>query len=194
MNISCQINSSKPDVVLNNTSIVIDSTYKSFNNKSIYIELLEADKDSTRLILKVNNNKISSIYLPNSQGGYAYGCGFNDSFDADNLISQNFKRALQNDIIIVQYFKRYSHYYYFKIDSLGSIVFDRIFTIFRYSNNYGIEPEIIEINQYLIGKDIVEFDFNETLNIEKRIQQEISDNQWKYQIKPNSETIELIFN
>ncbi len=191
MNFSCRYNKNIPIKSIDNKTI----TFGTKLNEQLSLTLSECivTSDSILLALNIkykNDNIHTTLTLPNSLGGYGMGSGFNDSFDTENLITQNFKRQYVNDIIIVQHLKRRSQYYYFEIDPSGFIILNRIFTIFRYSNNYGIEPEIIELNQYLIGKKVSEIDLKEIHSIEKRMQQEIPNNQWRYKIKPDSELIE----
>lgn len=170
-------------------------TFGTTINEQLSLTLNEyiVTEDSILLMLesKFHNDTISrKLVLPNSFGGYGKGAGFIDSFDSENLINQHFKRKHKTDFIIAQYLQRFSYYYYFKIEDTKKIILDRIFTIFRYSSNYGVEPEDIEINNYIINMEISEIDFIQYKNLTKKIQNENYNYQWRYSVKPNSSEIE----
>lgn len=194
INFSCTYNKTINIKNIDNKTISFGTTI----NKQLFLTLNEyiVTEDSILLILesKFHDDNISrKLVLPNSFGGYGMGSGFNDSFDFENLIHQNFERKNKFDFIIVQHLSnKLSNFYYFKIENTKIIILDRIFTIFRYSNNYGVEPENIEINCYIINENISNIDSTQYNNITKIIGDENYNNQWKYTVKPNSKEFERV--
>lgn len=106
----------------------------------------------------------------------------------DNIISQKITRTYP-DFIVVQYLKRESLFYYFVINQEKKIYLNKILKLFRYSSNYGVEPEEIELSQYNINKSIFDIDASSFKEIEKKVEEDNADSIWNFKINPNSEKI-----
>lgn len=160
---------------------------------AIFLNLYEdTTNDSSRyLYLAYFSTRFDGLKLfkiPYSSLGYGYGTGFSDSFDTYGIISMKLKK-LNGDFNVVQYGDKQSLFYSFTMNNKNSIISNYIYIIFRHSNNYGVEPEIIELTQYKVGIALDSIRFHDFKYLEEKIAKNAPDSTWNYQILPNSNDI-----
>lgn len=174
---------------------IIDSTLISFDSTdrlklNLYVDTVSDTSNYIYLQTLYYSSKSASFLfkLPSSNSGYGYGSGFSSIFDEDNIISTKIQRT-KHDFIIVQHQKRESLYYYFEMNVHKEIILKSLFIIFRYSNNYGVEPEKIELSVYNINKNIMDIDATCFNTLEKKVIERKPDKVHNYEMLPHNEEL-----
>jgi hypothetical protein len=167
-------------------SLWIEGSSKTYKNYRIKF-ILEADTSGyLSLVVNCAKDKQTIIRLPGSKDAYSYGAEFSKDFDSDSLIANKLKRT-GFDFIVSSFNKRESLFYYFTVNDCNNVTLEKIFKIFRYSNNYGVEPEQIELSQFNISININDIDL--LLQSESELKKGKPDSFWRYMILPNSDKI-----